>query len=257
MLARTFLRLCALEAVRPSALLEQNGPWPTMAGAHVFDSRFDPIDDLDAAERRPVIAIYTEDDHQEKIAQAGPIYYKSATDLTFEIAVFTLGEEVPGGDFVAGVPYTDAETEASLDALENQIWHALHFGPSGHLFRKIAKVPALNWQSHAMRGSQEAVRLAARTIRARFDVREVCYQAVPDAPPTGLNRLPPALKDIATALDGSTYLAKVIAGVAGAAPVMPTRVNLESVAATIDPRTSSTPADADVEVEINSDNLQG
>lgn len=257
MLARTFLRLCALEAVRPSSLLATDGPWPTMAAAHVFDSRLDPIDDLTEKERRPVIAIYTEDDHQEKIAQAGPIFYKSTTDLTFEIAVFTLGEDDAGGGFVAGVPHTDAEAEASLDALENQIWHALHFGPSGALFRKIAKGPALHWQSHAMRGSQEAVRYAARTVRAKYDVREICYQAVPDAPPTGLDRLPPALKMIAAALDGSTYLAQVIAGVAGAAPVMPTRVNLESVAATIDPRTASTPADADVEIETKIDNLQG
>lgn len=258
MLARTFLRLTALEAVRPSALLASDGPWPTMAASYWFDSRLDPIEGMGENERRPVGCIYTEDDTQEKISQAGPIFYASSVSLVFEISVEAVGRDGDTGDFIAGTAYTDAELEASLDALENQIWHALHFAPSGALFRAVAKMPALRWQSHPMRSSEESGRLAARTIKAQFDIKEVCYQAVPTAPPTGLDRLPPALKKIALALDGSTYLAKIIAGVAGAAPVAPVRVPLTGVGVTVDRREQvAAPIDSEAVISASIDNLQG
>ncbi|MEB2519842.1 hypothetical protein SOP85_31175, partial [Pseudomonas sp. YuFO20] len=67
MLAREFLRLCALEALAPSGAPE-SGPWPTLAGKYVFDTRLDPIDDL--AGPLPVISVYTENEELTKISQA-------------------------------------------------------------------------------------------------------------------------------------------------------------------------------------------
>src|SRR3954452_1792799 len=88
MLARAFLRICALEALRPSALLAADTGWPTLAGKYVCDSRIDPIDDdLASDERRPLIAVYSEDGHLTKVAQAGPIFYKGMVDLVFELSV--------------------------------------------------------------------------------------------------------------------------------------------------------------------------
>ena len=261
MLARTFLRLCTLEAVRPSAQLNETLPqWPTMAAGYVFDSRLDPIEDIAADERRPIIVVYTEDDQQDKISQAGPVFYQSAVDLIFEISVIAaerIEADDGGSAFVAGTAYTDAELEASLDALENQIWHALHFGPSGALFRQMAKLPMRHWHSMPQRSSEEGFRLAMRTIKTRVDVKEICYQAMPTAPPTGFDRLPPALRSIAAALDGSTYLATIAAGVAGAAPVMPVRVPLDSVAGTFDPRRPDAPPDSNAIVRKTIEIPQG
>lgn len=235
MLARTFLRLCALEALRPSSRLEANGPWPTLAANYVYDSRLDPMDDVAEDERRPVVAVYTEESDLDRIAQAGPVLYKSAVNLVFELSVIATDRDDEASPFVAGIALTDAELEASLDVFEDQIYHALHFGPTGALFRRMIKLPCLSWQSHPMRASQEAIRIAARTIRVRIDLKEFCYEAAPPSPRTGLDRLPAGLRGIAAALSGSTYLAKIVAGLAAAAPAMPVRAPLESAGMTIDP----------------------
>lgn len=257
MLARTFIRLCALEAVRPSSMLDDNSPaWPTIAGKYVYDSRLDPIEDISADERRPVLVIYTEDEHQDKVSQSGPVFYKSAVDLVFEISVIAT-ERAGDEAFVVGTAYTDAELEANLDAFENQIWHALHLGPTGAMFRSLVNLPALSWQSHPMRSSEEGVRVAARTIRAKINVRDVCYTAAPVTAPTGLNRLPPVLREIALKLDDSTYLAAIAKGIAVAAPVMPLRTNLESVGVEVDVRKIDTPQDSASSVTTIADNLQG
>ena len=256
MLARTFIRLCALEALRPSSQLETESPsWPTLATTNVYDSRLDPIDDRADDAARMVAVVYTEDDDLEKITQAGPIFHQSTLDVIFEISA--LAAERIDGEFVVGYAYTDAELEASLDALENQIWHALHLGPTGALFRKLAYSPALSWKSKPMRSSEEGVRVAARTVTAKYHVREVCYQASPLTAPTGLDRLPPVLKGIADQIADSTYLKVIATAVAGGAPVMPVRVNLEGVSMDIDKRNITTPADSVSDVEASADNLQG
>jgi hypothetical protein len=234
MLARTFLRLCALEAVCPSALpiSDDAAPWPTMGKSYWFDSRLDPIEDIAENERRPIGVMYTEGEQQKRIAQTGNLQFESTVDLVFEISVIAT-DRAENGDFIPGTAYTDAELEASLDAFENQVWHALIFGPTGRLFRRMAK-KVHSFQSHPMRSSEESGRLAMRTVLAKVELADVCYQALPSAPPVGLDRLPPVLREIAAALDGSTYYAKLATAIAGAAPVMPVGIPLKSVGLTVD-----------------------
>jgi hypothetical protein len=251
MLARTFLRLCALEALRPSALLAANGPWPTSAGVYVSDSRIDPIDDLNDDERRPLIAVYTEDDHLIKIAQSGPVFYKSTVDLVFEISVVQkFAPNGEGAEPIVDYCDTDAGAEAALDGLEDNIFHALHFGPTGKLFRQIAKVPADERSSHPKRAGEESIRLSARTVRYKFCLKEVCYQAAPLTTPAGLDRLPPVLKAIAEQFGSSTYLAEIALGVARTASVMSNRIALDRVTVTANLPAGNSKTS-------NFDNLQG
>lgn len=249
MLARTFLRLCALEAVRPSSLPVDtpDDQWPTIATSFWFDSRLDPIDETALDERRSVGAVYTEDDHQERISQTGALFFQECVDLVFEISVVAMARG-DGDEIVIGTPYTDAELDAALDLLENQVWFCLIAAPSGALFRRMSKkIRAI--RSHVMRSGEEAVRLAARTITYKVDLADVCYQGAPTAPLAGLDRLPPFLKSIADGLAGSAYYAKVIDAVAARAPAMPVATPLQSVGATIDPRTArGAPPDSAAEV---------
>ena len=72
-LARLALRLAAVEALCPAAALAASpaGPFPTVAGDRVYDSRIDLIaaaegtDDLAAAlaeiENKPILVVYTEE----------------------------------------------------------------------------------------------------------------------------------------------------------------------------------------------------
>ncbi len=229
MLARSFLRLTALEALRPSSLLSAGSPaWPTLAGQYVSDSRIDPIDDLAPDERRPLIGVYTEDGDLTKIAQAGPQFYKGEVDLIFEISVVQKFAQ-DGGDPIIDFADTDAATEAQLDGLEDQIYWCLHFGPSGALFRKMSRLPFLEWKSTPHRSGEEAIKLARRTIKARIRVVDACYDPAPAVSPVDLARLPKPLGDIAAALGDSTYLATLVLGLARVASVMPLRVDLDRV----------------------------
>lgn len=256
MLARTIARLCALEACRPSSLLGTDHPaWPTLAADYVFDSSIDPVDDMALENRRPIIIVYTEDDDQKKIAQGGPNFYASHIHLVFEISVIQQAGD--GDDLIVGPVYSDTESEAQLDALEAQIFHALHFAPSGALFRKATRIPFESWRSVVHRSSEEGLRIAMRTITGQIRLAETMTAPAPSVPPTGLDRLPAALQPIAQALGDSTYLAAVVAGIAAAAPVMPQAVPLETVGITVDAKTPATPAGADSEIEALAANLQG
>ncbi|WP_316215040.1 hypothetical protein [Bradyrhizobium sp. SZCCHNR2035] len=253
MLAREFLRLTALEALRPSALLPTNGPWPTIAGTYVSDSRIDPFDDLTDDEKRPLIAVFTENSSLSKIAQAGPSFYKGEVDLVFEISVVANFHQ--DGEVIVDYADTDAAVEASLGVLEDQIYHALHFGPTGALFRQMVKLPFEEWHSTIKhRSGEENIRLAARTVRGRIRVKEACYDPAPVSPPADFDRLPAALKAIATQLGASTYLQDLALGMARAASVMPTRVNLDAVAIKAAPQPGVT---GTVPVQASADNLQG
>lgn len=231
MLARTFLRICALEALRPAALLAVPSPaWPTLAQGHVFDSRIEPISDLTPDMRRPVVVLYTEEDNQDRRSQGGGALYASVIDLVFEISVVAIGDDA--GEYVPGIAFSDPELEADLDMLEQQVWHALHYGPTGALFRSLARVPFQDWRSLPHRTAEEGFRLAMRTIRAKVSVKELCWQAAPATTPAGLARLPAPLDAIAAALASTSYGGKLAAGMATAAPVMPTATPLQSVGLT-------------------------
>ncbi|WP_315701295.1 MULTISPECIES: hypothetical protein [unclassified Bradyrhizobium] len=252
MLARTFFRLCALEALRPSPLLAAGGPWPTLAGPYVSDSRIDPFDDdLTSDERRALIAVYTEGTRLGKIAQAGPLLHKADVDLVFEISI--VGNAAADGSTPDPQFYvTDGQTEAMLDSLEAQIYEVLHFAPSGALFRQMGKGMAESWHSEPHRSGEEDVRLARRKVTALFRLKETYLDPAPATAPADLARLPATLQPIAQALDGSTYLADLVLSVARVATAMPTRVNLNTVGLTASPQ----PA-VSASVQGTANNLQG
>jgi hypothetical protein len=253
MLARAFLRLTALEALRPSALLAAGGPFPTLAGLYVSDSRIYPIDDLNDEEKRPLIGVFTETSGLEKIAQSGPRFYLGEAELVFELSVVSTFVAAEGAEVVVDYADTDAALEITLDVMEEQIFHALHFGPTGALFRKMVKLPFVEWKSAMKhRAGEENVRLAARTIRAKIAVKETCYDAAPVTVPTDFDRLPSGLQSIAAQLTESTYLHDLALGMARVAPVMPVRVDLKSVAITAAPQPGVT---GTVPVEGSADKL--
>src|SRR5438105_891521 len=117
MLARTALRLATVEALRPTAAIDSDGPWPTLAGKLVFDSRIDPIDDLSPEQQRTVVCVYTDSEEGYAGQRAGGPPFKAVVDLVFEVSVVVLRAGDDPGTFVAGCPETDAELEASLDLL--------------------------------------------------------------------------------------------------------------------------------------------
>lgn len=229
MLARTFLRLSALEALRPSSLLTVDDPvWPTLARSYVYDSKVDPINEFADDEARIVAVVFTEGDDHLRIAQTGPYFYSSLVDLVIEIAAVAR-VRMPDGDYVAGLAVSDAELEADLDVLEQQIWWRLHIDPSGASFRSLVHLPFDQWYSEARRSAEEGQRLAARTIRIKVKMRDQCFVASPDAPLTGFARLPKPLREVAEKLGASTYLHAIASAVADVVPVSPVLPRLNKV----------------------------
>jgi len=223
-LSRTALRLATLEALRPTASIATDGPWPTLAGAAVFDSRVDPIDDMAPAERQPVVCVYTEHDEGSSSQRAGGPPFRQIVDLVLELSVVVRVDD--GADpatYDAGIPETDAELEASLDLLEAQIKFALLYGPAGALWRKVTGRKVTDPRSVPHRTSEEAVRLARRTVTWKCQVLDDCFEAAPPADPVGLDRLPQPLRGVLAELAATAYGRKIGLGLAAVAPVMPVR----------------------------------
>lgn len=238
-IARALLRIALQEALCPSALLDDPAAqFPTLAGSRVFNSRLDPLDDLDADGRRPSIAIYTDNYSLDRAAQSGPVFYSVTCDLVLVLSV--MGKLADGDGEYAVLTETDSGVESQIDAMEWQVFEIMHAMPSGALFRKMAMLPALEWKSDPMRSGEEAVRMSQRTIRVRLRLRDFCAIGAPAGDPAGLDRLPPQLRDIAQALSGSAYTEELIAQLAARAPVMPPLPPLESVG--LDLRAAQPPA---------------
>jgi hypothetical protein len=211
------------------------GPlWPTLGTAHIFDSRLDPIDDLSDGERRPVAVVYTEDDTGAPAQHAGGPPFKRDVDLVIEMSVIAQVTE-DGGTYAAGVPFTDGELEASLDLFEAQARFALLYGPTGALWRSLTGRRVLDIHSMRHATSEESARLAMRTLRMKVTIPDDCYLAAPTPGLSGNNRLPEPLKSVVAALAGGSYGAALGAGLAADVPMMPPRVDLDTVTFDIQP----------------------
>lgn len=219
-LARTALRLTAIEALRPTASLATDGPWPTIARHRVYDAKIDAIDDLAMGARAPVIAVYADDDESTS-RQKGPPFERYI-DLCFEISIAQLMENPASpGQYEPSVPVTDAESEASLDLLETSIRFALTYGPTGFLFRTVSGGRIMSISSKPTRSGEEAIRLAMRSISMRVQVDDDCFDLAPNSVATGIDRLPDPLRSVIAALPDGSYGRAMADGLAAFAPTAP------------------------------------
>lgn len=226
-LSRLALRLAAFEALRPSANVVSDGPWPTLAGNRVWDSRLNTIaeqveaaENLDELEDRPLVLLFTEDTDFEAYP---PFHFppeKTFVHLVAEIALATRGPvevdvpfdpenpEAPKTMTVGAVvtPVTDRTREALLDVLEHQVVTAVAGLPSWLLMEihHIRSVP--------MRAADKSTVLAARTIVLRCRVVTTARLQPPAPDTTGLALLPNPLRRVATTLlpTGSTGAAECL-----------------------------------------------
>lgn len=149
MLSRAAIRICAVQALMGK----------TIAGDRVLDSEINTLDEGLENERRPFIAVYTDD-------------YSSTEGMTvvFEIGVTSRMRMVnPETNEISdedGVPQTDGAMEIVLDALERQIHAQLKEpgSPWGDCFRSLFGRPS---SIASLRGSdaKNGLRFAARQIK--------------------------------------------------------------------------------------------
>jgi hypothetical protein len=246
---RTALRLATIESLRPAALLGTQGPWPTLAGPRVYDSRIDPIEDLKPGleNRRAVVVVYTEMDQGYGAQKRGGPPFRREVDLVFEIS--QIAAEGDGDDYVAGYASTDPQLEAELDRIESEIAFALFYARNGVLITRaqlkkdcapIGDTMPL-WQaltgravmepkSHPHRTSEEAARLAIRTVTWRVQVDDDCWPTLTPAEAiAGLKAFPFPFRGIAAALATVPTYAPLLNGLAAGFPIPPAMPRLSQI----------------------------
>lgn len=115
-------------------------PWPTLAQGLVFDSKVEPIENMEVDIAYPVIVVYTDYD-KNHIAHQDLQHTDRTMTVTFELLMAVLVEN-DGDDpneYTLRTPYTDAQLEASLDVMESQLFNALRVDNSAaNCFRSLA-----------------------------------------------------------------------------------------------------------------------
>lgn len=156
-----------------------DGPFPTMAGEAVFDSKLMPVADISAETHLPVILVYTDADKRRNKDTNAARTWERKLELVIEIAISSIK---PGAQ--AEWAETDAELEATLDLFEAEVETAL-FDPtspwSAH-WRKLIK-SFESWESVPHRSAEQAARYAVRQI-----VIDVCVHT--DCLPTPSTEAP-------------------------------------------------------------------
>jgi hypothetical protein len=139
--------------------------------------------------------------------------------------------------------------DSRLDLLEAQIGFILFYHPTGKIWRDVTGRKVEDPRSVPHRSSEEGVRLARRTVTWKTELKIAdCFDAAPFTAPTGLDRLPPPLRGVIEALAATAYGAKIGAGLALGAPVMPLAQPLGKIVPGLDIGHTGTP---NVNLEID------
>jgi len=163
-LTRLVMRLAAARALRDR----------TLAGARVFDSAVDPIDQTVAETRQPLLVLTTDEHGLDVIGRdlnSGP----HRCDLVIEIAIASR-VEVPasdgnGGQISIAIPHTDEGMELTLDIMEHQVTRVLTRDDTAWSRAWMKLVPRIT-RSLSRRGAsaENGVRFAARQLVLTCDL---------------------------------------------------------------------------------------
>jgi hypothetical protein len=163
-LTRLVMRLAAARALRDR----------TLAGARVFDSAVDPIDQTIAETRQPLLVLTT-DEHALDVTGRDLSSGPHRCDLVIEIAIASR-VEVPasdgdGGQISIAIPHTDEGMELTLDIMEHQVTRALTRDDTAWSRAWMKLVPRIT-QRLSRRGasSENGVRFAARQLVLTCDL---------------------------------------------------------------------------------------
>ncbi|ELT51014.1 hypothetical protein [Brucella intermedia] len=138
----------------------------TLAGARVFDSALEPVDQKSREEAAPVIVVYTDDD---KLNITGRDFLNGERELQLTLE-FACAQQVNinvDGDTVPAfeIPHTDAGLEVSLNLMRRQAFRVLltDQGPWARLWRSFALAPSTALARRGA-GADKGTRYAAQQV---------------------------------------------------------------------------------------------
>ena len=197
-LTRLVMRLAAARALRDR----------TLAGARVFDSAVDPIDQTIAENRLPLLVLTT-DEHEADITGRDLSGDAQRCDLVIELAI-AARVEVPardgqGGQITIAIPHTDEGMELTLDMMEHQVLGALTRDDNAWARAWMKLVPRVTRRlSRRGASSENGVRFAARQLVLTCDLV--------DTPAVGVDILPgTAWGEVLALMEADQTLASIAA----------------------------------------------
>ena len=155
-------------------------PYPTLAGFRIYDSKIEPVENVEVDAAYPMCVIYTDYD-RNAAAHASSLTAGRTLTITFELLIGILSKDSDSADFRLNLPVTDSELEASLDVFEHQIYEALRADTvPANVFRTIAYGVE---QVVSRRGAttEGGTKIAARQIT--YEAKCLPEPASPTAPP--------------------------------------------------------------------------
>jgi hypothetical protein len=163
-LTRLAMRLAAARALRDK----------TLAGARVFDSAVDPIDQTIAAQRQPLLVLTT-DEHALEVSGRDLGSGTHRCDLVIELAIASRvevpAEDGQGGQITIAIPHTDEGMELTLDLMEHQVVSALTRDDGAWSGAWMMLVPRITRQvSRRGASAENGVRFAARQLTLSCDL---------------------------------------------------------------------------------------
>ncbi len=123
---RSIARMAAVSAINNF----YSEPWPTLAGGNIFDSKIEPVEDMQRDRVFPCCVIYTDYD-KDHWSKGQGVHRDRFLNITIELLVIMATKLDGAGElesYTVECPVTDSEIELSLDYLEAQVFRALSNG---------------------------------------------------------------------------------------------------------------------------------
>lgn len=212
-LARTALRLAALEALAPHAQIVAAEPvWPTFAAGQVYDTQMSPVALTAYNASLPVISVSIDETKTDPYVTNNDASLdgdgREMATLAFEIMVPVRLVDEQGNAF-DGVGPTDAMAKAMLDLIEDQILQRLGDarmnGPLRHVLRSVAAI-----ESRPYADPDTDVHLSASRLELTCHIAQRSrWPAVLPEAPQPFDYLPEPLASVARELPEGGYAFQV------------------------------------------------
>lgn len=199
MLVAEIVRLAAIEVLCPTASINSNSDFPTLAGKNVLDSRELDISELDNEEPfTPVLALYTGNvDSENRSGDAGGDDFDNTCilEVVGELVVIQRDEEADE-NFVDAMAGSDPAAKMTLAAMMTQVRHLLETSPSGQIFRQFVR-SVNKYEAEPFAVPNLGLRWQRITGRFTVSIGSDCLDAA-----TGQ---PDVLRDLVTLLPAGSY----------------------------------------------------
>lgn len=152
------------------------GPYPTMAGEGVFDTKLKPVTDLAQESMTPIALVYTDADKRTNLETGGTrVNWKRNVTVIIELAIGSVKPGDVGKPNVIKYLETDPEIEAMLDLFELETEMALFAidNPYALAWRGMVKCIE-EWESTPYRSAEQAARYAVRQIAITVELKADC-----------------------------------------------------------------------------------